>query len=98
MNIFTSESALIGAICGIAAVLIVFLFAKKKKLRIGEGSKMGVNLASDLKCPKCGTPFPSIRIPKNYRQFMWGGWTCKNCGEEFDKWLVPVPKDATPPK
>jgi hypothetical protein len=36
--------------------------------------------------PRCGTVLPAIRRPANVRQFMWGGWTCKQCSAEFDKW------------
>ncbi len=92
MNALLSESAMTGAIGGAIAVIVLFFYGKKRSLRVGEGKKMGVNLASDLKCPKCGAAFPTFRIPKNYRQFMWGGWTCKQCGGEFDKWLLPVSK------
>ncbi len=82
--------ALLGAIAGAVAVAVLFVVARKKKLVLREGSKMGINLASDLKCPNCSTPFPAIRHPKNFRQMMWGGWTCSNCGKEFDKWLKPI--------
>jgi hypothetical protein len=88
MNALELEPVIVGVI----SVIGVFAYAKKKKLRLGEGKKMGVNFAADLKCPQCGTAFPTVRIPKNYRQFMWGGWTCKHCGEEFDKWLACAPK------
>jgi hypothetical protein len=98
MNSIVFDSAIGGAIVGVVVVvvvfvgIVVFVYATKKNIRIGEGKKMGVNLASDLKCPSCGAAFPIVRIPKNYRQFLWGGWTCNQCGEEFDKWLAPVPK------
>jgi DnaJ-class molecular chaperone len=36
-------------------------------------------------CPKCGVSLPIIRIPKSFREAMWGGWTCKNCGLSIDK-------------
>jgi len=78
MNSIMSNYYFVGAIAGVLGVTALFVFGAKKKLRV--------------KCPKCGTPFPSVRIPKSYRQFMWGGWTCAGCREEFDKWLVPVPK------
>jgi DNA-directed RNA polymerase subunit RPC12/RpoP len=84
------NSAIVGAITGGVAVVFLFVIGRKKKLKIDEGSKMGLNLSGDLKCPNCGTPAPAVRRPKNFRQFMWGGWTCANCGKEFDKWLKPV--------
>lgn len=92
MNSLASASAIGGAIVGIVTVMVVFAFAKKKRIRIGEGKRMGLNLASDLECPNCGAPFPATRIPKNFRQAMWGGWTCERCDEEFDKWLAPISK------
>jgi len=82
--------SLLGALAGGLAVVVLFFVARKKRLVIGEGSKMGINLAADLKCPDCQTPVPAIRRPKNMRQVLWGGWTCSNCGKEFDKWLKPV--------
>jgi hypothetical protein len=47
---------------------------------------MGINLTPPSACPKCGTPLPSVRAPKNLRQALWGGWTCSNCQTELDKW------------
>ena len=82
---------IVAALAGAAAPLTLFAYARRKKLKILQGSKWGMNL-SDIKCPNCNTPAPSPRIPKNFRQFMWGGWTCASCGEEFDKWLRPVPE------
>lgn len=40
-------------------------------------------------CPKCGTPFPIVRIPKSFREAMWGGSTCRNCGLTVDKFGRP---------
>ena len=82
---------LVGGIGGGLGVFILIIIARMTKLRIGEGSRWGVN-GADVKCPECDNPFPTFRIPKNFQQAMWGGWTCKQCGEEFDKWLKPVPK------
>lgn len=86
-------AAIVGAVASALGLLGMFAYSRWRSLKILEGSKWGINLSSDLKCPKCGTPVPAIRIPKNFRQFMWGGSTCANCGEEFDKWLRPVSKD-----
>ena len=36
-------------------------------------------------CPKCKTKQPQIRIPKNLREALWGGYTCKNCGCKMNK-------------
>ena len=36
-------------------------------------------------CPTCGTKQPAQRRPTSFRQLMWGGWTCANCGTEIDR-------------
>jgi hypothetical protein len=80
----------VGAVGGVVGPLLFFYFGRQKNLKIRDGTKMGMNLSADLKCPNCGTPPPAIRRPKNFRQFMWGGWTCGSCQKEFDKWAKPV--------
>jgi hypothetical protein len=47
--------------------------------------KWGINLKT-VYCPECGKRAPLIRDPRNWRQMLWGGWTCARCGVEFDKW------------
>ena len=47
--------------------------------------KMGINL-DKVDCPECGDPVPMIRKPENIRQVLWGGWTCKKCGTEMNKY------------
>lgn len=37
-------------------------------------------------CPTCGQPIPVVRRPTNWRQALWGGWTCTRCGAELDRW------------
>jgi hypothetical protein len=78
------------AIAGIVAAFLFFVLAFRKKFKILEGRKMGMNFATHQRCPSCDAPLPAVRRPKNFRQMMWGGWTCANCGKEFDKWLKPV--------
>lgn len=47
--------------------------------------KRAINL-SPVRCPSCGCPMKSFRVPKNLRQALWGGGTCSSCGSEMDKW------------
>ena len=36
-------------------------------------------------CPNCGTAVPQFRHPTSWRQALWGGWTCSDCGTEMDR-------------
>ncbi|HTK25112.1 MAG TPA: hypothetical protein VL327_01015 [Pyrinomonadaceae bacterium] len=42
-------------------------------------------------CPECGTPVPAFRKPTSFRQAVWGGWTCSNCGAEMDRHGNEIP-------
>lgn len=53
-------------------------------------NRLGINLSANNACPRCATPVPMIRTPKNLRQALWGGWTCTQCGCELDKWARPL--------
>jgi hypothetical protein len=35
-------------------------------------------------CPSCKKALPRLRWPRSWRQLLWGGWTCENCGTEAD--------------
>jgi hypothetical protein len=47
--------------------------------------RIGINTRTVF-CPRCQTKAPLVRVPKNTRQLMWGGWTCQKCECEFDKY------------
>lgn len=90
MHIDLLTPQIMGGIAGVIGVLVVSYLVRTRNLKIGEGRKMGLNLSADLKCPSCNELFPTFRRPKNFRQMMWGGWTCGKCGTECDKWLNPI--------
>ena len=47
-------------------------------------------------CGQCGTAMPMhFRIPTSWRQAMWGGWTCAECGFELDKFGRPTKEQNT---
>lgn len=71
--------ALVLPILGVVGVVLLVRGTSQR-------SDLGINLTKPTGCPKCGTPLPSIRAPKNARQLLWGGWTCASCGVELDKW------------
>lgn len=69
-----SESTFVGVIAGgiaggIVTILVMLNLARQR------GTKP---------CPNCGENLPVIRMPRNLRQFLWGGWSCSRCGTEFD--------------
>jgi hypothetical protein len=57
-----------------------------------RSGRWGVNFAK-VNCPKCGQRMPSVRHPTSMRQALWGGWTCRNCACEIDKYG----KEIAPP-
>ncbi len=45
----------------------------------------GVNL-NTVYCPVCNKQQPKIRKPKGWKEILWGGYTCENCGCKMDKY------------
>ena len=82
---------LIGIASGLIGVL-VFRFVIYKYFWPKQG-KWAINL-KPLVCSICRTRGPRVRLPKSKRELMWGGWTCRQCGTELDKFGQPVEKSA----
>jgi hypothetical protein len=61
---------------------------------IRRRGRWGINLKQAV-CTECGTPMPLVRKPANWRQALWGGGTCPECGFELDKWGRPVEQQNT---
>jgi hypothetical protein len=75
----------IGAMClGLPLLFVLVLVGTARR----EG-KMGINLKA-VACSSCQAPAPRFRQPRGWRQMLWGGWTCEQCGTELDKWGRPV--------
>jgi len=85
---------IVGAVVAIAMVLVLaaggVLVVRDSIRRRG---RWGLNFRH-VQCPRCGTPAPAIRKPRNRRQMLWGGCTCEECGLEYDKWGVEVTDPA----
>lgn len=64
---------------GAGRVAIPLLFGLYAFAFIGRA-----NLASAT-CPTCATEQPRWRKPSSFRQLMFGGWTCANCGAGIDR-------------
>ena len=63
----------------LAGCLSVLIYGTVKK------TKWGINFKR-VTCPRCNEKADAIRIPQNRQQALWGGFTCKNCSIEIDKW------------
>jgi hypothetical protein len=62
------------------SLLAVFLYHQTTiKGRFGLGPL-------HVRCPACDTSQPFIRKPTSVRQALFGGYTCKACGCEIDKY------------
>jgi hypothetical protein len=72
------------------AMALLFLVSGGLVLRdtIRKRGRWGINVKglTGITCPKCEEPLPAVRVPKNFRQTLWGGTTCEGCGCEVDKW------------
>ena len=73
----TIPLAILFSILTIAVGFVVYGTIQKKRF--------GINFAR-TNCPHCAALLPMIRRPLTVQQSTWGGWTCKNCGTEIDKW------------
>ena len=88
-----SPSLLGGMVGGLAAGLFLS-FRLRRQFGNGAGRPPGSNRPGRTMCPACGAAFPAVHRPRNVRQAMWGGWTCEQCGAEFDRKLKPIaPRD-----
>lgn len=90
MAIGPGELLLLLVMCAVPAVgiglLVLLINGTRKK------TDMGINLQPPSGCPRCGVALPAVRAPKNFKQMMWGGWTCSGCQLELDKWGRPRAK------
>jgi hypothetical protein len=77
-----------------ALVAVFFVLGTWMIILIIHGSisktRWGINFGWSGVCPACHNHRKMIRIPRNFRQFLWGGGTCGSCGLEVDKWNTPV--------
>jgi len=58
----------------LAFILIIIILHNLKNFRKGK-----------KRCPKCGNSIPSIRLPVTLKQAFFGGWKCKECNTELNR-------------
>jgi len=74
----TWVAAVIGAVAGVVVAPLIMQ-------RWPRQGKWGIH-PHPVQCPECGAVCPRVRWPTSWRQALWGGWTCKHCGCEMDKY------------
>src|SRR5450759_2088054 len=64
----------------------------------GRSGKWGINLNSvwdmaqgkgllrKVTCTTCGREQAQRRMSLKFTEFLWGGWTCPDCGTVIDQW------------
>jgi hypothetical protein len=90
---FTLIMALVVLAVALIALEVCALYLVVRDTRRRSG-KWGCNFRRVF-CPRCHSRQPVVRVPTSRRQFWWGGWTCKACGCEIDKWGVEVASSSS---
>ena len=75
---------IISGVLGVGILLVIHGTIFKRR--------WGINTVAQVECPSCHKMHGQIRIPRNLRQTLWGGYTCDQCGLEVDKWNRPISK------
>ena len=77
-----------------AALIITFVALAFGMVLVVHGTvaknRWGINL-EEVSCPRCSKLLPKVRKPRSFRESMWSGWTCSNCGVGVDKWGREAP-------
>jgi len=50
-----------------------------------NAERRGIGLFGAV-CPRCAEPLSTIRKVSSFREVLWGGWTCPNCGCKVDRY------------
>lgn len=83
---FVNLGGVIGMVVGGIAAAFIGRAIMRRFAKLPKDHLFSANLSRDTKCPVCGEPMPSVRLPRSLREALRGGWTCKRCGTECDKW------------
>ncbi|MCA9073189.1 MAG: hypothetical protein KDA84_29905 [Planctomycetaceae bacterium] len=66
-------------------VVLEIVIVERIMARWPQHGQWGIN-PNPVDCPHCGMRQPKARFPKTIHQALWGGWTCRKCGSEMDKY------------
>jgi|SRR5271157_5436705 len=84
------ETAVVWFAASVIAILFGRWLRRSGHVKTTSDTRWGINPVGQIQCPRCGKIHGQFRIPRSFRQAMWGGWTCSHCGLEVDKWNRPV--------
>ena len=69
----------------VATIIVVLAFVfVMPVVAIWIMRRLGYPLGRKLHCPRCNTGLPAVRRPASFKQAMFGGWTCAQCGARLD--------------
>lgn len=73
--------------CTLALVIFIATHHENtiRNKNMNTKKNFGINLKG-VTCPKCGLEQPNVRIPKSWKEAIWGRYTCSNCGCKMDKY------------
>ena len=75
------------------AILLILVFGAWRVIRdtIRGNGIWGISFRNTL-CPDCGSRIRAgiPRLPETWKQALWGGWNCRQCGCQIDKWGNPL--------
>jgi ribosomal protein S27E len=69
----------------VAVVIIPNLLGWLLRSQTQAKGRFGIGTFT-IECPNCQNPQPIFRKPTSVKQMMFGGWTCKACGAEINKY------------
>ena len=72
------------------AMLIGLIFLLSLIPKDSPLAPLGINIKR-VHCPNCNAKQPIARKPANQRQMLFGGYTCKQCNTEMDKFGTVTP-------
>lgn len=75
---------LLGLLAAVVAIVVLASIKKDSPL-----APLGINIKR-THCPTCNQKQPIMRKPANQQQMLFGGYTCKNCGTEMDKYGTKI--------
>ena len=72
IKIVTSSPTAAALVFGLFALIIIIVLISKFK-----------KTSANKHCPQCNADLPPARVPHDFQELLWGGWTCQRCGAKW---------------